>query len=98
MVCHWADMRSCAGACGDVFVDCVAAAAVVRRQYKDLSATLGADGWTAWIWPVHDGYRFRCCDCALVHLMQFTVDDGAVGFRIKRDNRATAASRRKCSP
>ena len=68
---------------------------VVRRKYKDLSATLGPDGWSAWVWPVRDGYRFRCCDCDLVHVMQFTVDDGDIGFRVKRDNRATAASRRE---
>ena len=66
-----------------------------RRKYKDLSATIGDDGWTAWIWPVQDGYRFRCCDCELVHVMQFRVDDGDVGMRLQRDNRATAASRRK---
>jgi hypothetical protein len=66
-----------------------------RRKYRDLSATIGDDGWTAWVWPVQDGYRFRCCDCELVHMIQFRVDDGDVGMRLQRDNRATAASRRR---
>jgi hypothetical protein len=66
-----------------------------RRKYVDLSATVGEGGWTAWIWPVHDGYRLRCCDCELVHVLQFRVDDGDVGMRVQRDNRATAASRRQ---
>jgi len=30
-----------------------------------------------------------------VHVIQFRVDEGDVGMRLKRDNRATAASRRK---
>ena len=66
-----------------------------HRRYDDLSATILKDGWTGWIWPVPDGYRFRCCDCDLVHVMQFRVDDGDVGMRLKRDNRATAARRRQ---
>ena len=53
-----------------------------RRKYRDLSATIGDDGWTAWIWPVPDGYRFRCCDCELVHVLQFRVDDGDIGMRV----------------
>ena len=68
----------------------------MRRKYQDLSATVGEDGWTAWIWPIHEGYRFRCCDCALIHEMRFQVDaDGDIGFQLRRDNRATAASRRR---
>jgi NADH:ubiquinone oxidoreductase subunit B-like Fe-S oxidoreductase len=65
-----------------------------RRKYDDLTATVGEDGWTKWIWPIHDGYRFRCCDCELVHVMQFKIDGDDIGFRARRDRRATAASRR----
>jgi hypothetical protein len=55
---------------------------------------MGADGWTDWIWPASQ-YRFRCCDCALVHLIEFHVDgDGDVSFRVRRDARSTAACRR----
>lgn len=27
--------------------------------------------WTPWITPVMDGYLLACCDCKLVHRMQF---------------------------
>ena len=49
--------------------------------------------------PVMKGYRMRCCDCDLVHRVNFTVRKHGrghkVSFRIWRDNRATAAARRK---
>jgi len=31
------------------------------------------DGWTRWIQPVMQGYRLACCDCGLVHTMEFRV-------------------------
>lgn len=31
----------------------------------------GADGWSDWTQPTMDGYRMACCDCGLVHEMQF---------------------------
>lgn len=53
------------------------------------------DGWTEWIQPQPQGYKQRCCSCQLVHEMDFRVKDGRVQFRARRDERATAASRRK---
>ena len=45
------------------------------------------------------GYRMMCCDCGLVHRCEFrTVKKGrgtGVMLRMWRDNRATAAARRK---
>jgi uncharacterized Zn finger protein len=29
--------------------------------------------WTDWINPVMDNYLLKCCDCGLVHKMQFRV-------------------------
>lgn len=48
-----------------------------------------------WVRPVRRGYRMRCCDCGLVHVMDFRVRDGRAELRAFRDNRATAAIRRK---
>lgn len=31
------------------------------------------NGWCDWVAPVMDGYRMACCDCGLVHDMQFGV-------------------------
>jgi hypothetical protein len=30
-------------------------------------------GWCEWVEPIMDGYRMTCCDCGLVHDMQFKV-------------------------
>ena len=60
-----------------------------RREEPD------ADGWSRWIQPVERGYRMSCCDCSLVHEMDFRVSDdgGRAQFRVKRHVRATAAMR-----
>lgn len=33
------------------------------------------DGWTRWIPPKPGTYRFMCCDCGLVHDMQFKIGE-----------------------
>ena len=33
----------------------------------------GKNGWTDWQRPVMRGYRLGCCDCGLVHNMDFRV-------------------------
>ena len=54
-----------------------------------------------WIQPRRRGYRLRCCDCGLVHIIRFALISYAAGkrhkiiFQAHRDNRATAAIRRK---
>lgn len=56
--------------------------------------TEGDDGWSDWIHPL-EGYRFSCCDCGLVHNLQFrVVGKGIVNFRAQRNNRATGQVRR----
>jgi hypothetical protein len=54
----------------------------------------GEDGWTDWHQPNHTDYKLACCDCGLIHKMQFRVVKGQVEFRASRDERATAARRR----
>jgi len=65
------------------------------------------DGWTGWIQPRHEAYKLACCDCGLVHVLQFRVvkdalvidandtTDGLVVFRARRDERATGQKRRR---
>jgi len=36
-----------------------------------------------------------CCDCHLVHDLDFRIVDGEVEFRATRNNRATSAARRQ---
>lgn len=57
-----------------------------------------------WVQPKMTQYRAACCDCGLVHQIQFRVLDTKTGkpvkgvkvqFQVSRHNRATAAIRRK---
>ena len=51
-----------------------------------------------WVRPVKRGYRMMCCDCGLVHTMDFRTTRWGRGrkvwFRVFRNNPATAAARR----
>lgn len=48
-----------------------------------------------WIQVPKRGYKEQCCDCALIHRMNFKVDEnGNIHIQTFRDNRATAAVRR----
>jgi len=52
-----------------------------------------------WVKPVMKGYRMACCDCGLVHVIDFKVIKNGRGhkvvFRASRHARATAAMRRE---
>ena len=46
--------------------------------------------------PSETLYRMACCDCGLVHDFVFVSQDGKeIGIAARRNNRATAARRRK---
>ena len=49
-----------------------------------------------WFEPLPQrGHKMACCDCSLVHRMDFRVRDGKVQIRAVRDTRETAARRRR---
>jgi hypothetical protein len=48
-----------------------------------------------WVQPVKCGYKMACCDCGLVHSMDFRVYKGRVQFKAARNKRSTAALRRE---
>lgn len=58
----------------------------------------GDNGWTEWIYPNRRKYKLACCDCGLVHNMQFKLVQRGLGkailMRAQRNVRATAAMRR----
>lgn len=57
----------------------------------------GDDGWSRWIKPVMAGYKLACCDCGLVHEIDFRVIEEVepyVLFRARRNNRSTGQRRR----
>lgn len=31
------------------------------------------DGWSRWQTPIMKGYKMQCCDCGLIHEMEFEV-------------------------
>lgn len=47
-----------------------------------------------WIQPVSRGYKMACCDCGLVHDLDFRVKGGRAQFRVRRNNRSTGQLRR----
>lgn len=50
------------------------------------------DGWSRWVQPVKKGYLLACCDCSLVHRMDFRIVSGHIQFRAQR---ALAYTRRE---
>lgn len=53
-----------------------------------------------WVYPKRTGYRMMCCDCGLVHVLDFKVAKDSIGrakilFRVFRNERATAAARKR---
>ena len=46
-----------------------------------------------WIQPVRNGYLMACCDCGLVHEIDFRIFKGRIQFRAKRHSRSTGAMR-----
>jgi hypothetical protein len=47
-----------------------------------------------WLQPIRKGFGLACCDCRLVHRLDFRIYRGRVQFRARRDNRSTSALRR----
>lgn len=48
-----------------------------------------------WVRVPAKGHKNACCDCNLVHRIEYRIaDDGALEVRFTRDRRATAALRR----
>ncbi len=47
-----------------------------------------------WIQPVKRGYLMACCDCGLVHRIDFRIANDRVQYRAYRAPRLTAARRK----
>jgi hypothetical protein len=47
-----------------------------------------------WIRPKPTGYKLACCDCGLVHRLDFRIEDGHVEFRVFPARRETGQVRR----
>lgn len=49
-------------------------------KYKTLIE--GEDGWTEWVMPNPEGYKIACCDCGLIHDLEFEA------FKVIEDDEA----------
>jgi hypothetical protein len=47
-----------------------------------------------WIFPKRKGYLMRCCDCGLVHRLDFRLNGKHIEFRIFREEGRTGQVRR----
>ena len=47
-----------------------------------------------WSKVIGRNHKIMCCDCGLVHLLDFRIKKGKIEFRGFRDNRATGQARR----
>ena len=58
----------------------------------------GKGGWSEWVYPNRRLYKMACCDCGLVHDMQFKLLPRGLGkaivFRARRNNKSTGQMRR----
>lgn len=66
-------------------------------RYEQIDAINGK--WSDWIQPIRRGYKLCCCDCGLVHDVDFRLVSSANGgkhilFRMARNARSTALVRR----
>ena len=48
-----------------------------------------------WIQPIRKGYSMACCDCGLVHMIDFRIHKGKIQFRADRDEKATTKLRKR---
>lgn len=47
-------------------------------------------GFSRWVQPVPDNYLLACCDCGLVHTIQFRIGkNGRIQFRAARNEQET---------
>ena len=47
-----------------------------------------------WVQPTMKDFKFACCDCGLVHDVDFRIARGRVQLRMRRNNRSTGQVRR----
>lgn len=61
------------------------------RAFKKLKPAKDGE----WLQPIKRGYLMGCCDCGLVHRMNFRIVNDRVQFQAFRANGHTKAQRKK---
>lgn len=44
---------------------------VKRKRFSPYAERVGKGGWSRWVTPIMREYKLVCCDCSLVHEMEF---------------------------
>ena len=47
-----------------------------------------------WVQPIRKNYKMACCDCHLVHKINFRIKNGKIQLQAFRDDRSTGQLRR----
>jgi hypothetical protein len=68
-------------------------AALMSLAKPKFELEVAADG--EWLQFARKGHKLVCCDCGLVHDVEFGIVNGHVEVKFKRNNRSTAAMKRK---
>ena len=65
--------------------ECLEMAEVITKKQIECTSIPPAtkDGWTEWQFPIHKGYLMQCCDCNLVHEVNFKVVEKV--SKVKKD-------------
>ena len=66
---------------------------MIRRFRKEKAE--GPRGFSRWVQPNMPKYLMSCCDCGLVHEMQFRIAEDHVQFRARRAEGYTRRERKK---
>ena len=60
---------------------------VIKKKPRfRIEREIGRDRWTRWVQPRPEKYLIKCCDCGLVHELQFRIV-GNAQFRARRKRR-----------
>lgn len=73
---------------------------MTARQARCDPVAVGEDGWSEWLHPTAPSFFSQCCDCGLIHEMEFEIvpangnvalnpgerEDGVIIFRARRSN------------
>jgi len=66
----------------------------MRAKWSRLVERSANNYWTDWIKISGARHRIACCDCGLVHDLEFDEQDDAMVMRARRNMRSTAQMRR----
>ena len=74
-------------------------ATIRKRKGTKLYPMKRADEWLIvgddWVVPTKKAHEEMCCDCGLVHIIDFRINEyGQIEYRVMRDDRTTAKIRR----